>query len=208
MAAVAAPARPHLRAVKTGEGAQLAGVLARSYETCPAWGWYLPPEVPNRLRRMEGFFQALLDRVYLPDPHRECVTTDDLAGAVLWDTPGHWKLSAGQTLGMLGVMAVAFRRRLPRAARGFNDLDSGHPGQPHYYLSVLGVDPDADRRGVAEALIEPELERCDREGVPAYLETGRPGSRDFFAAHGFRVIEELRLPGGGPQVWRLWRDPA
>jgi len=29
---------------------------------------------------------------------------------------------------------------------------------------------------------------------------------DFYARHGFRVIEEVRMPGG-PPVWLMWRDP-
>jgi GNAT superfamily N-acetyltransferase len=157
---------------------------------------------------MEGFFRALLDHVYLRDSDRECLTTDELAGAALWDPPGGWKMGARQSIGMLVAMTAAFRGRLPRAVRGFGALDSGHPTEPHYYLSALGIDPRAKRRGMAEALIEPALLRCDREGVAAYLETGRPGSRDFFATHGFTVTEELSLPGGGPQVWRMWRDPA
>jgi ribosomal protein S18 acetylase RimI-like enzyme len=75
------------------------------------------------------------------------------------------------------------------------------------YLSVLGVAPEARRAGIAEALIRPGLERCDRERTAAYLETGRPRSRDFFSQHGFEVTEELRLPGDGPPVWRMWREP-
>lgn len=92
--------------------------------------------------------------------------------------------------------------------RGFNAMDSDHPPEPHYYLSVLGVSPAVRGAGVAEALIEPGLERCDRERTPAYLETGRPGSRDFFAQYGFEVTEEFSLPGGGPPVWRMWREPS
>jgi hypothetical protein len=96
---------------------------------------------------MEGFFRVLLDRVYMRDPNRECLTTDGLAGAALWDPPGGWKMSPGQTLGMLGAMTATFRGRLPRAVRGFSALDFGHPDEPHYYLSAPGVDPRNGRRG-------------------------------------------------------------
>jgi ribosomal protein S18 acetylase RimI-like enzyme len=187
---------------------QLAPMLARSFATCPAWQWYLPPETPRRLERMERFFGYLLERLYLGRDGRECVTTDDRAAVALWDSPEKWKLSARDNLGLLSTMLPVFRAGLPRAVRGFSALDSNHPREPHYYLSVLGVDPELRERGLAELVMQPVLERCDRERMPAYLETGRPRSRDFFARHGFEVTEEFDLPRGGPPVWRMWREPS
>ncbi len=160
---------------------RLATVLARSFATCPAWQWYLPPERNDRLARMERFFAFVLSGIYLR-PGRDCVTTDDVTGAALWDPPDRWKLGTRDNLRMLAVVIRTFRGTAPRAIRGFGALDAGHPSSPG-------------------------LERCDRERVAAYLETGRPRSRDFFAQHGFEVSDELELPGGGPPVWRMWREP-
>jgi GNAT superfamily N-acetyltransferase len=185
----------------------LAPMLARSFQTCPAWEWYLPPESQGRLQRMERFFEFLLDRFYLGGPG-ECLAADDRTGAALWDRPDEWKMGTGDNLRMLRTMTGVFGRRFSRAVRGFGRLDSGHPRAPHYYLSVLGVWPEANGSGVARTLMRPGLQRCDRERMPAYLETGRPQSRDFFAGNGFEVIEELKLPGGGPPVWRMWREPT
>jgi ribosomal protein S18 acetylase RimI-like enzyme len=193
-------------AATSEDAAPLAAMLARSFETCPAWQWYLPPDSSDRLARMERFFGHLLTELYLR-PGKHCVTTADRTGAALWDPPNQWKLRTGESLRMLALIARVFRARTPRTVRGFAALEAGHPAEPHWYLSVLGVAPQARRVGVAEALIRPGLERCDRERTPAYLETGRRGSRDFFAQHGFKVTEDLRLPGGGPPVWRMWREP-
>jgi ribosomal protein S18 acetylase RimI-like enzyme len=185
---------------------RLSDVLARSFETCPAWGWYLPPESKNRVDRIQAFFAGLLREIYLKDG-RECLVADDLSGAALVDPPDGWKMSAGENLRLLLAMLPAFRSHLTRPIRGFSLLDGGHPEEPHYYLSVLGVDPKAER-GVADTLLTRVLDRCDSEGMSAYLETGRPKSRNFFQRFGFEVTEELRLPGDGPTVWRMWREPT
>ena len=29
----------------------------------------------------------------------------------------------------------------------------------------------------------------------------------FYERHGFTVIGELTIPGGGPTLWLMWRDP-
>ena len=53
----------------------------------------------------------------------------------------------------------------------------------------------------------PVLERCDDEGVPAYLESSKEKNVPYYERHGFRVTGELRLPKDGPPLWAMWRDP-
>ena len=73
-------------------------------------------------------------------------------------------------------------------------IERAHPRDPHYYLAVLGTDPDEQGRGIGSALIQPVLETCDRDEVPAYLESSKERNIDFYARHGFRVTDELVLP--------------
>jgi hypothetical protein len=49
------------------------------------------------------------------------------------------------------------------------------------------------------------LEQCDHDGVAAYLESSKESNIDFYARHGFRVLDELRLLRG-PTMWPMWRD--
>ncbi len=37
---------------------------------------------------------------------------------------------------------------------------------------------------------------CDRDGVPAYLESSKERNVDFYSRFGFRVKQEVRIPGG------------
>ena len=64
----------------------------------------------------------------------------------------------------------------------------------------------APHTGIGSALIQPILDVCDRDEVPAYLESSKERNIDFYARHGFRVTDELALPDG-PPVWPMWRDP-
>jgi hypothetical protein len=50
------------------------------------------------------------------------------------------------------------------------------------------------------------LDRCDSEGVGAFLESSKERNIAFYARHGFRVTSEVRFPGG-PPLWLMWRDP-
>ena len=53
----------------------------------------------------------------------------------------------------------------------------------------------------------PVLERCDRDGVPAYLEATSDRNRPLYERHGFRAHGAIPLPDG-PLLWRMWRDPV
>ena len=99
--------------------------------------------------------------------------------------------------------------RAPLLAYGLHSMDRLHPeGPPHWYLSLLGTDPDAQGNGWGSAVLEPALEQCDIEGVGAYLESSKPRNLDFYARFGFQVTGELALPYGGPTMWPMWRAPS
>ncbi|MEN3583118.1 GNAT family N-acetyltransferase [Streptomyces sp. ZYX-F-203] len=84
-----------------------------------------------------------------------------------------------------------------------------HPDdRPHAYLWMLGVEPGRQGAGLGTALVESALDRCDRGGLPAYLEASTARSRDLYARLGFRLVGgPLRLPDG-PLMWPMWRDPC
>lgn len=85
-------------------------------------------------------------------------------------------------------------------------VERSHPTEPHWYLAVLGVDPRHQGRGLGRALVQPVLDQCDRAVLPAYLETQKPENLPFHERFGFRVTDEISVPGS-PPVWLMWRDP-
>jgi GNAT superfamily N-acetyltransferase len=85
-------------------------------------------------------------------------------------------------------------------------VERQHPRSAHWYLAVLGTDPVHQGKGIGSALLAPVLERCDHEGIGAYLESSKNSNIPFYRRHGFEVTGEIPLPGG-PSVWPMWRDP-
>ena len=87
-------------------------------------------------------------------------------------------------------------------------LEAAHPKAGHFYLAVLGVEPESQGRGLGSALMFPVLRRCDAERIPAYLEASSPRNRDLYLRHGFEVTRELRVGSGAPPIWGMWREPS
>ena len=42
-----------------------------------------------------------------------------------------------------------------------------HPEEPHWYLAIIGSDPEARGGGFGSALMRSRLDRCDAECAPA-----------------------------------------
>jgi ribosomal protein S18 acetylase RimI-like enzyme len=183
---------------------RLARAMARAFYDDPVAQWILRDDA-RRLRRLERWFALTLRRAYLP--RRECYTTDDVVGGALWMPPGKWKPGPIAQLRVLPGMVLIKGREFFRAATAFGFLEAMHPRERHYFLPFIGVDPERQGRGIGSALMRPVLDRCDREGVPAFLEATTPRSRTFYRRNGFEVVDELRYGNGGPPTWRMWREP-
>lgn len=79
-----------------------------------------------------------------------------------------------------------------------------HPTEPHWYLAILGVSPAGQGRGLGSTLLRAGLERCDRDGVPAYLESGNPRNRTLYERHGFEAIGQVSV-ADSPPTWPMLR---
>ena len=180
----------------------LALTLARAFDDDPVISWVFPDD-DRRPRMARRLFAMRL--AHLIDDE-ETYTVEGHRGGALWALPDRWKISAIQQLTMTARLLGGLGLRTGRVLGGLHEIERRHPKAPHYYLAVLGVDPDDQGRGVGSALMGPVLRSCDADAVPAYLESSKDRNVDFYARHGFRVTEEVRLPGG-PPVWLMWRDP-
>jgi ribosomal protein S18 acetylase RimI-like enzyme len=194
-----------VRKATRADVAVLTGVLARAFDDDPMANWFVAQD-GRRQERIATMQRVSLERISLPQG--EVYTTERLHGAALWAPPGKWKMGLLQQLLLVPPMARATGvRHIPKVLGGINAIEKRHPTRPHYYLFVLGTEPEFQGRGVGTQLMQPVLERCDREGAPAYLESSKEKNVPLYERNGFRVTEVFRVPNGGPPLWLMWREP-
>jgi GNAT superfamily N-acetyltransferase len=178
----------------------LAAMLARAFYDDPVTSWFYP-NPRRRLTRATRFFGIRLRQL----ADQELIfTTEDHAGAALWTQPGRWREDLRQSLMLLPMLPVLLPR-IRRSTRAVREIERRHPVVPHYYLSVLGTDPDQQGGGIGSALLAPVLDRCDVEGIAAYLESSKESNVAFYVRHGFSVTDRIELPDG-PSLWFMWRE--
>lgn len=188
------PADPGLRRATVDDVQRLQTVLADAFLEDPVFGWLIP-QAGRRQARLRRYFGIELRRYALP--HGHVWTTGDLAGAMLNLPPGKWRVPPRTTL----LHGTAFGVQVVRAARLGAAMELRHARLargPHHYVRDIGVHPDMQGLGLGSALMRPTLDRCDREGLPAYIEASSERSAVLYERLGFQLIEELRVWGSPP----------
>jgi GNAT superfamily N-acetyltransferase len=194
--------KPEVRKATARDIPALSEMLARAFHEDPIVDWVFQDEAvrPKYTRR----FFAGRARVLIGQ--QEIYTVDGAAAAAMWARPDEWRDPPLRAMKELAILAPGVGLRVGRVVRGLVQVEARHPKPPHWYLAVLGTEPSRQGEGLATRLLQEVLESCDRDEIPAYLETGTERNVAFYTRHGFKATDELRLPKG-PPIWLMWRDP-
>jgi len=125
------------------------------------------------------------------------------AGAALWLPPGTHPDEAALNDLMMRTADAATAVDGPRLMQ---QMASHHPKEPHWYLPLLGVDPAHQNEGIGGALLRHVTDRCDRDGVLAYLESSNPRNIPLYERHGFEILGRAQS-GSSPVITPMLRKP-
>ncbi|HEY8584255.1 MAG TPA: GNAT family N-acetyltransferase [Capillimicrobium sp.] len=189
--------------LRADEVPEAGAVLARAFADDPLWTFLFGPR-PLRVARVAC-------TGLLRDHHRHgrVDAARDEAGRVVgvaaWLPPGAFplglrrELAGAPTWAKVGLLRP---RSAPRAIRSVIALDALHPDEPHWFLSLLGVDPSWQGRGVGSRLLPPVLEQA---GL-VHLDTSKPANLPWYRRFGLEPVEQIVSVPGAPPSWALRRD--
>jgi GNAT superfamily N-acetyltransferase len=135
--------------------------------------------------------------------HDAASVSADFRGAALWLPPGVHP--DGEALERV-FRDTAEAAHLDDLLGTFDEMERFHPEEPHWYLPLVGVEPNAQGTGIGGALMRHAAARCDQEGALAYLESSNPRNITLYERHGFEVMGEIKV-GSAPLVTPMLRQP-
>jgi ribosomal protein S18 acetylase RimI-like enzyme len=80
-------------------------------------------------------------------------------------------------------------------------------GRPALYLWYVGVVPERRGEGWATSLMQPILDRADREGRAVVLELQKTGNIPLYEHFGFGNTAEWIVPSSAPKTYTMVRPP-
>jgi GNAT superfamily N-acetyltransferase len=194
------------RLTRADEGAAVAA-LASAFIDYPLLV-ALCPDAADRPRVTEAFCRYLV-RLSL-GRGGVYATRDRAAVACTWPVGAEWpSLWAGVRAGGLGLfwrMGWWRSRFLLRLERELDAARRQHVPGPHWYVTLLGVRPEARGKGLSRAVLRPVFEAADRAGVPVYLETVPEANVAIYERLGF-ALRGHRVLRVGLHNWELVREP-
>lgn len=193
------PAGVLVKPVGPGQASLVAEILADAFRADPVMEWIShDPAYPK-------WVWLLLVPLLLP--YNEVYVTGDGLGTALWLPPGVSRDMLPNLNALLSAMGRFGLGAIFRLFQFMSLLEKHHPKESHYYLFAIGVRTTAQGHGIGSALLGHVLEKCDRRGVGAYVESSSSRSLSLYQRHGFEIQRKITLPRNGPALWLMYRRP-
>ncbi len=192
-----------VRAAEPADFERISRCIGEAFQTDPLAAYFFPDDA-TRARRYASFSRFVMN---LLSRHGAIDTSDPIYGAAVWQAPSPPEPTRLQILRSALAMAACMRGAFFRAAKLGELTRPFHPDEPHWYLAVLGTEPDRQGRGIGSALLRSRLEICDAMGLRVYLESSKDANLPFYERHGFRVVGQIVVPRG-PTLWPMVRPLA
>ena len=176
---------------------QAIATLVLAFGTDPVARWmYREPD--QYLLHVPRLFRALGTSSFAAGAAQR---TSDGLGVALWLPPA----VAGDDESLEAVIAESVvKEKQADVGAAFERTEHYRPSEPHWYLSLIGVEALHRNKGCGAALLQHGLRQCDREHRPAYLWSSNPQNTSLYQRHGFEVVATIQV-GSSPPIFPMLR---
>lgn len=188
-----------IKAATASDQEQVVAVILLAFSADPVARWSYP-DPHDYLEHFPHLVRALGGQAFA---HGSAHCVEGFSGAALWLPPG--------VMPDEEAITAVLRRTIPerRQEEVFSVLEQMggyHPSEPHWYLPLIGVDPSRHSQGYGSALMQHALLQCDRERIPAYLESTNSRNIHLYERHGFKSLGKIQA-GESPPIVPMLRKP-
>ncbi len=185
---------------------EFADVLSRAFYNDPYYLWIMPND-KRRMAQLHWWMKILLRYTLL---YGSIHHTEDHKGIAMWVGPDEPVIDDVKILSM-GVVMYPLKIGIRNFLRvldisGQWKREHKKRSERHYYLMVIGVEPEFQGTGIGSRLMQVGLNRADDENLECYLETVTEEDVEFYKKHNFDVVLNRGF-GVNNQYWLMTRAP-
>jgi ribosomal protein S18 acetylase RimI-like enzyme len=190
--------------------ATLTAVAVDAFFDYPVHAWTFPDETERRAK-LPSYFSMLIKygllygEVHAASPACEAFAIYLLPGTGEMTS---WRWIRSGAMKQSRVFGKAAQRRYDLTTASMEDVQTRNAPEPHAYLMLLAVDPRAQGKGHATALVKVMLGRLASAHLACYLETHDPANEGFYNRLGFRTAGKYPVPGTGLTLVSLVWKPG
>ncbi|WP_223586233.1 N-acetyltransferase [Microbacterium sp. OVT16B] len=211
---------PHgLRPATSGDLDEMTRILTAAFLDDPVWGPSFP-DVETRPQVAGAYWRFMVGQALRFSESRVLERGSDgegtsqgastrgaLRAVSVWYPPGEDEISVEDHAAYDALVSELLD---PEAAAAVEQAGArfadARPSDPHAYLTLLGVAPEARGGGHGMALLRAALAHYDDAGISTYLESSNPANDARYERLGYRPRAVVELVGG-VRVQTYWRDP-
>jgi ribosomal protein S18 acetylase RimI-like enzyme len=185
---------------------ELTQLLSRAFFNDPYYS-YIMPNDEKRLAQIKWWQNILLRYTFR---NGSIYVTKDNKGVAMWLGPNRPIINEVE-IAILGLMLYPFKigfNNFLRMLKVSTQWTEAHKKQnkKHYYLMVIGVDPNLQKNGLGTQLMADVLVNADKEKLDCFLETVTLENVKFYQKFNFEIILNKEF-GNDSQYWLMKRKP-
>lgn len=188
-------------------------MFAKTFQDDPLFTYFIPnaSERKNMAPYIFEFiirYGVLYGEVYAISPNLEGVAgwlPSEKAKMTLW---GMIRAGFSSFYSLYSKVGKDVISRMRSFDKYVSSIHKRHTPFSHWLLSFIGVDPMFQGKGYASTLLKAMFARIDQEHLPCYLETQNEKNVPLYQHYGFKVVEEVIIPGTKTSHWAMLREKS
>ncbi len=182
-------------------------VLAKAFTDDPLWSLIITDDVDST--KLALAFQVPL--LFALRYGITYATSENLEGIAVWLPHKYADMSFWGII-RSGAIFPAFKlgKEIGSKMRVLKPLEEDRKQNikpPYYYLFIIGVAPEYQKKGYASNLLLTMIKKTDKDRKPFYLETGKESNVPLYEHFGFQLIKKIILPEVNVPMWEMVRIP-
>ena len=144
---------------------------------------------------------------------RAFITSPQLEGIAVWTRSdkrkkrSFWRILTSGSIWPAIKIGIKALRKMQAFDKYIERKRTELAPNKHWYLAILAVDPQHQRKGYASKLLNAMLSHIDEDGLHCYLETEGKKNVSMYQHFGFEVVDEFVVPGTKDKLVAMLRKP-